>query len=164
MIIRCMLLLCIAAATATAQSTPIAWAPAPGTHIRGYVARPDSTTTTINGWVIRYDGNVAALSPCEECDISTRVPIDSVFGLEAARPGRNFLTHVGKSVAAGALVGVTVGAAAGAGTNCNGADGPCGAGLTLPVGFVLGAGVGLVVGVVTGAVPEQEAWMAVRRP
>lgn len=169
MLIRSILLVVSAAATAAAQtatlesSTP-SWAPPPGTHIRGYVLRPDSTS--INGWIVRYDGVFAAISSCARCDDARWVPIDSVRLLEAAHGtaryrGSRFVKFVAKATGIGAAAGLGFGVflAVRGRCNCDGFDL-----LQIPTAAVMGTGVGLLAGVVSGLVAGKESWAPVRRP
>lgn len=170
MLIRCVLLLCFAAATGATQevsprsATP-SWAPGPGAHIRGYVLRPDSTA--IEGWIVRYDDTVAAISTCTPCAVSLYVPIDSVLALEEGHErskysGGALVTHVLKSTGIGAGIGAGISLAAVATGDCKN-DGCELAPLVVGAATILGGGVGLVVGVITSVGPPEQVWTPVRR-
>jgi hypothetical protein len=164
------LLLSIAAATAAAKPAPRdtvtpSWAPAPGSHIRGYLLRPD--TTRIDGWVVRYYDMTAAISTCAYCDVTLYVPIDSVLALEeehdaARHRGSSFAAHVAKSMAIGAGVGTGIGALLLGTDHCTGDM--CGLDvLIVPIGTVIGGGAGLIAGLVSGVAASERVWTPVQR-
>ena len=170
MLIRGILLSCFAAASVAAQSdtaksaTPT-WAPEVGTHIRGYLLRPDSTP--IAGWVVRYYDTTVGLARCARCDVSMYIPIDSVRALEAEHTvgkyrGTGFAGHVAAMIGVGAVAGTGLAALALGSERCTGDM--CGLDvLVVPFGTMIGSGVGLVAGVVSGITAEESVWVSVPR-
>jgi hypothetical protein len=131
--------------------------------------QPDSTA--LDGWVVRYYGNIAAISACTSCEVAAFTPIDSVIALEEAHEdvkhsGSDFARHVGRSIMAGTGVGAGL-AALILGSRllhpCTSEDCQLDTPLAAVALPIVGGGIGLLLGVISGAVGGEPLWTPVRR-